>query len=103
MRNFLTVSLMTTAALAMVACGGPSPSNSGNAGSTANTNAATTAANANHPLMTTKTPEAATTNNAPTLGPVIQAYYAALKNKDSAAVRETMSSEFLRSVESDMK
>ena len=87
------------------ACGGSSPSNSGNAVNVANTNAANTAnTNSGHGgIMTTKTPEAATTNNAPTLGPVIQAYYAALKNKDAAAVRETMSSEFLQSVESDMK
>jgi hypothetical protein len=102
MRIYLTTLTLAGLVALSNACGGTETASTGN---TANTNAVNTAtaANANHPLMTTKTPEAATTNNAPTLGPVVQAYYDALKKKDDAAVRETMSTEFLKSIESDMK
>ncbi len=59
--------------------------------------------NADNPLNTTKTPEAATTNNAPTLSPVVQAYYAALKTKNDAALKKIYSQETLKSLEDDMK
>ncbi|MDQ3751065.1 MAG: nuclear transport factor 2 family protein [Acidobacteriota bacterium] len=59
--------------------------------------------NADNPLNTTKAPEAATTNNAPTLTPVVQAYYAALKTKNDAALKKIYSQETLKSLESDMK
>jgi len=67
----------------------------------ANTNAAT--AGADNPLNTTKTPEAATTNNAPTLAPVVQNYYEALKKKDDAALRRIFSQATLKTFEADMK
>ncbi len=60
-------------------------------------------ANTNSPLNTTKTPEAATTNNAPTLAPVVQKYYEALKKKDDAALRKIYSQATLKSLEEDMK
>ena len=103
MRIYLTALCLAGAAALSTACGGGTET--ANTGNAANANAANTATagNANHPLMTTKMPEAATTNNAPTLGPVVQAYYDALKKKDDAAVRETMSTEFLKNVEDDMK
>jgi len=59
--------------------------------------------NTDNPLSTTKTPEAATTNNAPTLSPVVQAYYAALKTKNDAALKKIYSQETLKSLEADMK
>lgn len=59
--------------------------------------------NADNPLNTTKTPEAATANNAPTLAPVVQAYYAALKAKNDAALKKIYSQETLKSLEADMK
>ena len=59
--------------------------------------------NADNPLNTTKMPEAATTNNAPTLAPVVQAYYAALKTKNDAALKKIYSQETLKSLEADMK
>ena len=59
--------------------------------------------NADNPLNTTKAPEAATTNSAPTLSPVVQAYYAALKTKDDAALKKIYSQETLKSLEADMK
>ena len=99
-----TIFLLITAAIAAVGCGGES-----NTATNANTNANTSTANANAPasnsnaLDTTKAPESATTNDAPTLGPVINAYYDALRNKDAAAVRKVMESRFLSTIEADMK
>jgi hypothetical protein len=61
------------------------------------------ATNANSPFNTTKKPVAETTNNAPTLAPVVQAYYDALKKKDDAAIRKILSAEFIKSLEADMK
>ncbi len=75
----------------------------------ANTNAATGGGGAadggaaDNPLNTTKMPEAATTNNAPTLAPVVQNYYAALQKKDDAALRRVYSRETLKSLEADMR
>lgn len=66
-----------------------------------NTNAPTT--NANSTIVTTQKPEAATTNNAPTLAPVIKAYYAALQKKDDAALRKVLSQNFIKQMEADMK
>ena len=57
----------------------------------------------NNPLNTTRMPKAATTNNAPTLAPVVQNYYAALQKKDDAALRKIYSLETLKSLETDMK
>ena len=67
----------------------------------ANTNAAPTSAN--NPLATTKTPEISTADNAPTLAPVVQRYYQALKGKDDAALRKIYSQATLKSLEADMK
>ena len=88
----------------IAACGGETTSN------VSNTNTATNAANANaarpaanSQLEPTRKPESATTNNAPTLAPVVQTYYEALKKKDDALLRSVMSQEFIKSVETDMK
>ncbi len=81
----------------MIGCGGPTtPTNT----NSANTNIA---ANSSNPLDTAKKPMAETTNNAPTLAPVVQAYYEGLKKKDDNAVRAVMSQEFLKTIEADMK
>lgn len=68
----------------------------------ANANAAVTN-NASNPLATTKTPEVSTTNNAPTLAPVVQKYYEALKGGDDAALKKVYSQATLKSLEADMK
>lgn len=84
----------------MIGCGGAADT----ANTAANTsNAANTLANSNNPLETTKKPEAATTNNAPTIAPVVQAYYEALQKKDDAALRNVLSKSLLDDIESDMK
>ncbi|MGI8470296.1 MAG: hypothetical protein ACR2N3_17795 [Pyrinomonadaceae bacterium] len=59
--------------------------------------------NSNNPLATVKTPEAATANAAPTLAPVVQNYYDALKKRDDAALRKILSQATLKSDEADMK
>ncbi len=68
---------------------------------TANSNAA--ANPANNPLATTKTPESATSNNAPTLAPVVQNYYAALQKKDEAGARKYLSQAALKYWNDEMK
>ena len=66
-------------------------------------NAAPANASAHEPLSTTKKPEAATTNNAPTLGPVVATYYEALKKKDDAELRSVLTQDFIKTLETDMK
>ncbi|MEO8042803.1 MAG: nuclear transport factor 2 family protein [Acidobacteriota bacterium] len=100
-KMFLTFVLGIAAALA--GCGGTTTTIN-----VSNTNGANTAGNAaipasNSALETTKKPEAATANNAPTLAPVVQAYYKALQTKDAALLKSVMSKEFIASVEADMK
>ena len=65
------------------------------------TNVAT--ANANNPLSTTATPEIATTNNAPTISPVVKAYYDALKVKMKRLCEKFIRQDTLKSLEADMK
>jgi uncharacterized protein YfaS (alpha-2-macroglobulin family) len=86
----------------MIACSSGPSTNTANAPvNVANTTSAT--ANANNPLATSKTPEAATSNGAPTLTPVVQAYFDALKKKDDAAVQKLISNDYLKKTEADMK
>ncbi|MCS6873341.1 MAG: nuclear transport factor 2 family protein [Pyrinomonadaceae bacterium] len=42
-------------------------------------------------------------NEAPTLAPLMQAYYDALKRRDEQALRKTLSSDTIKSLEEDMK
>lgn len=67
-----------------------------------NTNSMNSAGNSN-PIATTKKPVAETSNSAPTVGPVIQAYYGALKLKDDAALRGILSTAYIAKVTGDMK
>lgn len=86
----------------LIGCGAAENSNTAtNTNAISNANAAT--ANASNPLATTKTPEVSTTNNAPTLAPVVQNYYQALQKKDDAALRRIYSQAALKSLEADMK
>lgn len=74
-----------------------------NTGNTNTANANNVKTNVNTPFNTNKKPEEATTNNAPTLAPVVAAYYDALKKKDDAAIRKVLSAEFIKTLEEDMK
>ena len=91
MRFFILLFLMVF----LIGCG-----TSENPTTAINTNSSGGAANS---LNTTKTPEAATINNAPTLTPVVQAYYSALKTKNDPALKKIYSQETLESLEADMK
>lgn len=102
-RYFLNL-LITIAAITAAACGGTSNSaNTVNATNAGNTGNATTTSNANSPVETTKKPIAETTNNAPTIAPVVQAYYDALKKKDDAALENVLAAPFIKSIQADMK
>lgn len=80
------------------------PKTAANANKPANaTNSAVVETNAPPELKTTKQPEAPTTNNAPTLTPVVMAFYEALKKKDEAALRKVYSQKTLKTIEADMK
>lgn len=78
------------------------PANSTNI-KTTDSNTATNANTNSAALGTTKSPEAATTNNAPTIAPVVLAYYEALKKKDDAGIKKVMSQTTLKTLEADMK
>ncbi len=93
----LAIALVSTVA----GCGGGESNVNVSNTNTANTNSAPSANNTG--LEPTKQPAVATTNNAPTLGPILNAYYDALKKKDAAAVRKVMAEDFLKSTEADMK
>src|SRR5687768_16748818 len=103
MQSKIFLLLLITAAIVTAGCGdgGTATSNISNT-NLPNTNAPMPATNSNT-LEPAKKPETATTNNAPTLGPVINAYYDALKKKDAAAVRKAMADDFLKSTEAEMK
>ncbi|HYJ90372.1 MAG TPA: hypothetical protein VEV84_03620 [Pyrinomonadaceae bacterium] len=82
--------------LLMASCGGPSPAN--NAGNANNSN--TNIAGIPSP---SKKPETETLNNAPTLGPVVQQYYDALRTKNDAELRDTLTRDFVKRLEEDMR
>lgn len=62
-----------------------------NSANTTNKPVNVAAANTTDPLATTKKTETATTNNAPTFTPVVDAYYAALLKKDEAGAKKVLS------------
>jgi len=100
MKREIYFSLFAAAILSLIAsCGGTSPNNNSiNSNSVANINS-----NTSHPPIGTVRNEEPTVNDAPTLGPVVHAYYSALEKKDDAAVRETLAADFIKTLETDMK
>ncbi|MDQ3321720.1 MAG: hypothetical protein M3525_04695 [Acidobacteriota bacterium] len=96
---FTTISVF---ALLLNGCASDTPTNSANTNS-ANRTANTTSANSDNPLATNKTPEAATTNNAPTLAPVVQNYYAALQKKDESGARRFLSQSATKYWQNEMR
>jgi hypothetical protein len=100
-REIFLLTFICLLILMMSSCGGTSTtSNEANA---ANGNA-NGISNANsHPGMTTTRNDEPTVNNAPTLNPVVQQYYEALKDKDDAKLRDTMTAEFQKNIDDDMK
>ena len=81
------------------ACGGNAPANS-------NANANSNGSNsngANHATIPIPHNDEATENNAPTLAPVVQQFYDALRDKDEAKLKETLTAKFEKTLEDDMK
>lgn len=97
--RFFTFFILTTF---FIGCGG-AVENSNTTANSKPVNANTTNGSANNPLATTKTPEAATTNDAPTLAPVLAGYYAALNKKDEAGTKKYLSQAALKYWENEAK
>ncbi|HUR99958.1 MAG TPA: hypothetical protein VMZ26_17975 [Pyrinomonadaceae bacterium] len=88
--------------IAIAGCGTTTTTNVSNANvSSANANSVPPAANTG--LETVKKPEAPTTNDAPTLAPVVQKYYEALRKKDDALLRTVVTQNFIKAQEAEMK
>ncbi len=105
--NFQKYLILTASFILLVltGCGGNTASNqtavnSASNGRAANANAAPSA---NSLTTVTKTPEAATTDDAPTLAPVVQGYYDALKKKDDVQLKKVLSQELIKTTQADMK
>lgn len=97
---FLT--LLITFAAIMAGCGGTEVTTTNVATTNvANTDVAPPVGNTG--LDPVKKPEAVTTNAAPTLAPVVHAYYDGLKKKDAGGVRKVMAQGFVQETEAGMK
>ena len=98
---FFTTILIFT--IFLTACPGPTPPNANSVLNTpGNTNPPNNGTN-NGVAVPTRTPDAPAENNAPTITPVVKAYYDALKKKDDAALKKVLTADFIKSVEADMK
>jgi len=86
--------------LLMKGCGG-TPAPNANSTNSANSNVAN--GNVNTGITTTKRETGPTTNDAPTLGPIVRTYYEALKKKDDALLKTVISQALLKQLEADMK
>lgn len=89
-------------ALLLFGCGGSGTANNSSNANAPVTNTNTASANQNS-IEPTKKAEVETTNNAPTLSPVVKAYCEAMIKKDDAALRKVYSSDTLAILEKDMK
>ena len=97
MRIFIFLSAM----IFLIGCRGSENTNTTTNTRPPNVNAATT--NTNNPLATTKTPEVSTANDAPTIAPLVQSYYAALNKKDEAGAKKYLSQSALKYWEDEAK
>ena len=86
-------------------CGGNPTTNNSNGNTTAGNSTPNTAKSpANTGIPTPqKSVEASATNNAPTLSPVVQGFYEALKKKDEASVKKYLSAAALKYWEDEGK
>jgi hypothetical protein len=99
--QFLLFITIVSFSIIFAACGSQTGTDNSVSSNAPNVNAGVN--NSNGSIPTTKKPETATTNNAPTLAPVMTAYYEALKKKDDAALRKVVSQNTLKTWEIDMK
>ncbi len=102
MKFYITFLVITLFAV-LTGCGG-SPVANGLPNSNSNAKPANTAAtNSADPMEPVRKTDAPTTNNAPTIAPVVAAYYDALRSKNDAALKAVLTDEVIRSIEADMK
>lgn len=98
--------ILAALSVGLAACGS-SPASNTNTANFASVNASNTGISApsdpQSPVATNKKAEAATENAAPTLGPVVQAYYDALKRKDDAALQNVLAAATIKKTQADMK
>ena len=99
-RQFYLSAFFIALILLLSSCGG---SDTAGNSTNSNVNVNSNSNSSGHQPMTTTRNEGPTVNDAPTLGPVVQAYYAALEKKDDSAIRETLATEFVKTLEADMK
>ena len=59
--------------------------------------------NSNDTMVPVRTPEAATTNDAPTIAPIVAAYYSALRSKNEAGLRDVLSAANIARLEAQLK
>ncbi|MBX3280960.1 MAG: nuclear transport factor 2 family protein [Acidobacteria bacterium] len=107
-KYYLGLVIIAFLSLFFAACGGPAAntnvnSNSGPKNTATNGNTSGSNVITNSPAGTTVKPVAETVNDAPTLAPVVNAYYNALKTKNSAALKDVLTAEFLARSEAHMK
>lgn len=103
-RRSLVLIVLVVAAIVFSACGSSPLPNANVAATKPNANVANAPApNVDSPVATNKKVELPTSNNAPTIGPVVQAYYAALLKKDDAALQNILSAAYLKKVMADAK
>lgn len=88
-QNLIFTGILTVC-FALLGCTKTETPTSLNTNKTANSNVAAVVNNDN-PLATNKKPEAATTNNAPTLAPIVQNFYESLNKKNEAGVKKYLS------------
>lgn len=88
-------------AILLSGCASQSSTNATNATNKTATNAV--AANTNNPLATNRAPEAETSNNAPTLAPAVENYFAALQKRDEAGARKYLSQSAIAYWQAEMK
>jgi hypothetical protein len=97
-RKFYLSTILTAVISLIASCGGGAPANdSANKSTNANSNSIANQSTAQ------KRNEAPTENNAPTLGPVVQQYNEALRTKNDQMLRDTLTADFAKSLEQDMK
>lgn len=98
MKREIYLSIFLAGIISLIsACGSNAPVNSNSNANNSNTTAS------NHAQMPIPQHNEETVNNAPTLAPVVQQYYDALKTKDDAKLKETLTAAFLKNIEDDMK
>lgn len=97
--TFLVIALFAV----LTGCGGTEPATNQSANANAKPSNSAPVSNSNDALEPVKKTEAATTNDAPTIAPVVAAYYEALRTKNAAKLKDVLTTEHVRTLEAQMK